>query len=205
MTVAPLGKISVLALSGAIMFATPAVGSEPRPIRIETRSDGPLAFTTASSAKTTTKRTGVTTRASVPEPAAPLHTVAAPVVTGASAAPVMRKRGVAALATKLERIATLKDGWFGPTSKAISPESVSLVRSMLPTIAGSSHKVTIAPHEDGVLVLEWADGSVEYTVELLHNGRMVLTTDDEDHDIYDELELDADAFALRRFIEGATA
>lgn len=205
MTVAPLGKISVLAFSGAIMFATPAVGSEPRPIRIETRNDGPLAAAPLASSKATTKRVSVTARRVVPEAAAPLTANAAPVVTGASAATVIDQRGVAALATKLERIATLDDGWFGPTSRSINPESVSLVRSLLPTIAGCSHKVTMAPHEDGVLVLEWADGAVEYTVELLHNGRMVLTTDDEDHDIYEERELDADAFVLRRFIEGAQA
>lgn len=87
----------------------------------------------------------------------------------------------------------------------MDPEAITLVSSLLPEIEQWGTHVAVAPHQDGVLVLEWSRDGAEFTVEMRRGGNMILTTDDEKHDLYDEVEVRSDADALRAFMWGSRA
>ena len=108
------------------------------------------------------------------------------------------------MASKLREIERLRDGWWGSGSQAIDPGALALAQEVVGVLATRPTHVAIAPSADGSLMLEWSQGSSEFTAELVSGREMHLTVDSPDLDVYEDATVPAGAAALLEFFD-ATA
>ncbi|HWV78902.1 MAG TPA: hypothetical protein VN027_16455 [Isoptericola sp.] len=104
------------------------------------------------------------------------------------------------MSSKLQEIAALEDGWWGPRSRAVPSEIIALVDKVLPELADIGVHVVIAPHSSGSILLEWSRPGMDYTAEIRPDGSMILSTDDVERDDYEERVVPADTKELREFV-----
>lgn len=117
--------------------------------------------------------------------------------TGSSS--LVTSMGDARMTAKLKEIAQLSDGWYGPGSKAVDPMVLDVARQVIPRFGNSRTYVTLGPLSDGTLMLDWRQGGTECTAELHPSGRMTLTIDNADLDVYVEQTVDTSATELVDF------
>ena len=68
---------------------------------------------------------------------------------------------------KFTALANLKEGWWGPGSKAVEPDALDAVEQLLPLL--EEEQIAFASNGDGAVVLEWV------TNKILRDGRHVRT------------------------------
>lgn len=130
----------------------------------------------------------------------PAQRLALPSTAGTSSpSPAIASDEELRMARKLHDIAALRDGWWGPGSKAVDPKALNVARLSLPYLASRSVHVGIAPVADGTLMIEWRSGATECTAEIFGNGTMTLTIDNPELDVYVERTLEATRAGLVDF------
>lgn len=189
-------RTGVLMAMSMLMVATPsATAGELKPVRVEIPRESWQPSFAASNTPTASLQPLVTVSPGVTMTGLPGVTTQLPPQTSGKAV---------GMSAKLDRIAALEAGWWGPGSRKVPGKSVELVRSLVPFMATLDARVGITPHEGGMIVLEWNRDGAEFTVEILQDA-MILTTDDETHDVYDEVRVDATAGELKTFLEATIA
>jgi hypothetical protein len=108
------------------------------------------------------------------------------------------------MASRLEGVAALADGWWGPSSRAVPRSVVEFVGRALDPIAATGNYVAVAAHADGTVYLEWNRDALDYTVEIGVN-KMLLIADDLESDTSEEVERDLDVDTLSRFVATGAA
>lgn len=108
--------------------------------------------------------------------------------------------------SRLAEIAALRDGWWGPGSRAVDPSAVRSVEALAPELARSDVHIAIASSVDGAIVLEWRRGDEACTAHIEPGDQMFLCIDNVATDDIDEFEGGFDTARLLRFVHtGALA
>jgi hypothetical protein len=104
-----------------------------------------------------------------------------------------------AIGRKLDEIEQLKDGWFGPDTKAIRPSLISAARAFHSDMFDVS--ASVAPTMDGGILIEWKHDEIYDSAELEDDGGMYLHSLDMKTGQSSDWETKAfDPEALRRFM-----
>ncbi len=114
---------------------------------------------------------------------------------------------VCEIATKLEKISSLPDGWNGPLTKATKIEAINWCWQLVAIIASSPNEISIIPTSDGTILLTWENGKTEYTAEILtgiDGNRMYLFLDHTENENYEEYDGLINETKLTKFLETNT-
>ena len=92
------------------------------------------------------------------------------------------------LEQRFEEMLALQDGWCGPGSKAVVPESVQIAREFFENSDTTGHNIAVGPSGDGDVVLEWDHQGRCYTVEICngHIWTYWFEVANADYPMYDE-------------------
>lgn len=75
-----------------------------------------------------------------------------------------------AIMNRLDELSGLAPGWWGPGTRAPAEAAVRHARELAPHLAAAAKHVAIGADGDGSIVLEWEDGPIKRSVELLADG-----------------------------------
>lgn len=118
-----------------------------------------------------------------------------------SAIEMVRSIGEKVLVKRMERLAELQAGWWGPDSEPPAPSVLERIQLVVDRFAGAAVPVDFIPSTDGAVVIEWTRGDVEFSASLHPDGEMVLIADNTVNDELHEVDVDFEPAVLVTFLE----